>query len=156
MGVTASTPEGEDPPNGTNVSVEHVRALLDTLENAVILANRDGQVLALNERAKKSLLSLGFDGHKPLNILRDLFQVDGPDILRRLENGQDEIALSGVLAGKPYHARLRCIRESDWLAVELDARELSVGRVDGIAPHRRSRNCCRNAKSPIETFWPPI
>jgi len=134
MGVTASTPQGQGPPNGTNVTVEHVRALLETLEHAVILANRDGQVLTLNERAKKALLSFGFDGHRSLNILRDLFQVDGPDVLRRLENGQNEIALSGILAGKPYHARLRFIRESDWLAVELDARELSVGRVDGIAP----------------------
>ena len=40
------------------------------------LADRDGQVLTLNERARKFLALYGLNGHAPLNILGDLLQVE--------------------------------------------------------------------------------
>ncbi len=133
MGATPSSSPDEHTPDGVNVPVEHVRTLLNTLDRGIILASRDGQVLTLNDQAKKWLGFLGFDGPPPLNILQDLLQLDARDILRRMADGQGGIVLNGVHAGKPYHARLRWIRESDWLSIELDAHDTSVGEVDGIA-----------------------
>src|SRR5208282_4438232 len=132
MGATATNSSGEDPRDLDNVPLDRVRALLDTLERGVILADRDGLVLTLNERAKKSLGHYGFDGHGPLNILEELLQVEPREILQRMEGGQSEIALSGILAGKPYHARLRWIRESEWLAIELDGNEKNASAGSGI------------------------
>src|ERR1700758_5631393 len=116
MGFPASSSPGEDPRDPDNVSLERVRALLDTLERGVILADWDGRVLTMNERARNCLGNFGLNGHTPLNILEDLLQVEPREILRRIQGGQSEIALSGIFAGKPYHARLRWIRESEWLA----------------------------------------
>jgi signal transduction histidine kinase len=132
MGATASNSPGEDPRDPDNVPLDRVRALLDTLERGVVLADRDGQVLTLNERARKFLALYGLNGHAPLNILGDLLQVQPREILQRLRDGQNEIALSGILAGKPYHARLRWVRESEWLAIELDGNEKSAGGDSGI------------------------
>ena len=61
-----------------------------------------------------------------------MLQVDGLEILPRLENGQEEIALNGVADGKPYQARLRWIRDSDWLAIEVEGREKSLAPVDRV------------------------
>jgi signal transduction histidine kinase len=133
MEVTSSKSAGEQTRTGANVSVEHVRGLLDTLDRGVVLTDRDGQVLTLNDRACKCLGLLGLDGQRPLNILRDLLQMDGRDILQRIGSGNEEIALDGNVAGKPYQARLRWIRESDWLAIELEAQEKSVPPVDRMA-----------------------
>ncbi|MGB7846659.1 MAG: HAMP domain-containing sensor histidine kinase [Candidatus Acidiferrum sp.] len=135
MGLISSSSPGGHASNRAEVPVEHVRALLETLDYAVILANRDGQILTLNERARKSLVSFGFEANATLNAFRDILHVDARDVLPRIEmdNGQNEIALSGILAGKPYHARLRWIRESDWLAIELDGQEKSVDEVAGTA-----------------------
>src|ERR1700741_4150736 len=126
MEVSSSSSPGEHTRTGVGVSVEHVRGLLDTLDRGVVLTDRDGQVLTLNDRACKCLGLLGFDGQGPLNILRALLQVDGQDILQRIGNGNEEIALDGNFAGKPYQVRLRWIRESDWLAIELEAPEMSL------------------------------
>jgi signal transduction histidine kinase len=59
-----------------------------------------------------------------LNLLRDLLRVDAGDILRRIQDGEDEIALHGSRDGKQYRARLRWIRDSEWLAVEVQAGEM--------------------------------
>jgi signal transduction histidine kinase len=133
MEVTSSNPSGQHTRSGANVSVQHVRGLLDTLDRGVVLTDRDGQVLTLNDRACKCLGLLGLDGKRPLNILRDLMQVDGQDILQRIGNGNEEIALDGNFAGKPYQVRLRWIREPDWLAIELEAPEISRQPVDRVA-----------------------
>jgi signal transduction histidine kinase len=132
MGVVASGSSSERTRNGAGVPMEHVRALLNTLDRGVILADRDGQVLTVNEMAKRCLALLGYDGHTPLNILGDLLQLDARDILRRIEDGQSEIAFNGVHAGKPYRAILRWIREPNWLAIELEAHGTGVGEVGGI------------------------
>src|ERR1700757_537452 len=119
MGVTASNSPGEHTRIGSSVSVGQVRALLETLDRAVALTSRDGQLLTLNDQAEKCLELFGLDGHRPLNLLQDLFQVNAEDIFEQMEQGQEEIALNGILAGKHYEARLRWIRESDWLAIDL-------------------------------------
>jgi len=133
MGVTVSNSPDDHLRGGPNVSVEKVRALLDTLDRGVILADRNGQVLTLNDRASKSLALFGFDGRRPLNLLQDLLQVDARDIMQRMKAGQEEIALEGLRAGRPYRAHLRWIRESDWLAVELQGRDQSSEVLDTIA-----------------------
>jgi len=93
---------------------------LDRLDRGFIVASREGQTLILNERAKKSLASLGIDLENPPNLLREFFRVDPTDISRRVEKGEKDIALEAVLSGRPYRARLNWIPQSDWLAVEME------------------------------------
>ncbi len=109
-----------------NVTVEQVRALLDTLDRPVILSDRDGEVLTSNEQAQKCLELFGLDGGGSLNILQHLFEVNAEDIMQRLQDGEQEIALSGVRSGKPYQARVRWIRDSEWLAIEIGGQEKNL------------------------------
>jgi signal transduction histidine kinase len=135
MEVSASKSPGEQARNRTNVSVEQVRSLLDTLDRGVILSDRDGQVLTLNDLARKSLEVFGLDGRSPLNVLQDLLQVNAVDILQRMQGGEEEITVDGVHAGKPYQARLRWIRDSEWLAIDLEVQdETFAGAHRGAQP----------------------
>jgi signal transduction histidine kinase len=104
----------------TNVTVQQVRALLDTLDRGVMLCDRNGQVLTLNDLGRKCLDLFGLDGRASLNILKDVLQVTAEDVIERMQDGEAEITLNGTYADKPYQARLRRIRDSDWLAVELE------------------------------------
>ena len=104
----------------TNVTVQQVRSLLDTLDRGVMLCDRNGQVLTLNDLARKCLDLFGLDGRASLNILKDVLQVTAEDVIERMQDGEAEITLNGTCANKPYQARLRRIRDSDWLAVELE------------------------------------
>jgi signal transduction histidine kinase len=54
-----------------------------------------------------------------LNLFQEVLEVDARDALQRMREGEEEIVLNGAYSGKSYEARLRWIRDSEWLAVEL-------------------------------------
>jgi len=120
-------PRGSD----SNVSSEQLRSLLNSLDRPLVLADRDGQLVTLNELAKKCVESFGFDGNQPFNVMQSLLEVNAEDILKRLQDGEEEIALSGNQAGRSFEARVRWIRDTDWLAIEIDAQ---AGKVEDVAP----------------------
>ena len=126
-----STSPTDGPKDAVNVSVEHVRSLLDRLDRGIIVASREGQTLILNERAKKSLASIGVNFENPPNLFRELFHVDPDEIGRRIEKGDKDIALQSVLSGRSYRARLNWIPQSDWLAVEVEADAVSGSDATG-------------------------
>ena len=115
-GITTST--GKFVPGGTNFPVEHVRALLDTLEKGVIVARRDGQVLIVNARAKKCLKEHGKSTVESLNIFEELLNIEPREISKRIEEGEHEIELAGKTGSKSFQARLRWIPETDWVAIQ--------------------------------------
>src|ERR1700732_4360199 len=103
---------------GTNFPVEHVRALLDTVEKGIVVASREGRVLMVNARAKKCLEEHGKSDLLSWNIFEELLNVEPREISKRIESGEHEIEL-GVRAGlKSLHARVRWIPESDWVAIQ--------------------------------------
>jgi signal transduction histidine kinase len=123
MAVIGSNSAGESTSPQPQVSVEYVRAFLNTLDRPVVLSARDGQLLTLNDQAKRFLEPFGVDGGRSLNILQHLFEVNCEDIIQRLKDGESEVALNGLRAEKSYQARLRLVRDADWLAIEIEAQE---------------------------------
>lgn len=123
MAVISSNIPGEPLSSRPQVSVEHIQAFLNTLDRPVVLSGRDGQVLALNDQAKRFFEPSGTDGWHSLDILRHLFEVNCDDIIQRLKEGEREVALNGVHAQKPYQAKLKLVRDADWLTIEIDAHE---------------------------------
>lgn len=105
--------------SGTNFPPENVRALLDTLDKGVVVANRDGRVLMANARAKKCLEEQGKTNVASLNIFEDVLSVVPQEISRRIESGENEIDLVGRNGERSLHARLRWIPESDWIAIQV-------------------------------------
>ena len=115
-GTTATT--SNFVPGGNYFPVEHVRALLDTVEKGVVVASRDGRVLMVNARAKKCLEDHGKSDLLSLNIFEELLNVEPREISKRIESGEHEIEL-GVRTGlKGFQARVRWIPETDWVAIQ--------------------------------------
>ena len=104
-GITAST--GKFVPGGINFPAEHVRALLDTVEKAVVVASRDGRVLMANARARKCLEEHSKPALLSLNVFEDLLNVEPREISKRIESGEHEIELTGKNNLKSFHARVR-------------------------------------------------
>jgi signal transduction histidine kinase len=115
-GTTATT--GNFVPGGNYFPVEHVRALLDTVEKGVVVASRDGRVLMVNARAKKCLEDHGKTDLLSLNIFEELLNVEPREISKRIESGEHEIELGGRAGSKAFHARVRWIPETDWVAIQ--------------------------------------
>jgi signal transduction histidine kinase len=118
MDRQVTTTSGDIAQKSINFPVDHVRALLDTVERGVVVTDRDGRVLMVNALARKHLASYTKGDLLPLNIFQDLLFVDPIEISRRIESGENEIELEGKTAIRPYHVRIRWIPESDWLAIQ--------------------------------------
>ena len=115
-----TTDAGRLPTSSPNLTIEHVRALLDTVDSGVVVANLDGRVLMVNARARKCLVAHGKDQTTPLNIFADVLNIDPKTISQRIENGENQLELEGRTSVKGYRARVRWIPESDWLAIQFD------------------------------------
>jgi signal transduction histidine kinase len=118
MGSTVSSIMGKLGQGGSSLPVDHVRALLDTVERGVIVADREGVALIINARARKYLVDHGKEEKTPFNVFEDLLNIDPKEISRRIEGGENEIELEGRTSLKAYRVRVIWIPESDWLAMQ--------------------------------------
>jgi signal transduction histidine kinase len=135
MGTGITTSTGKLAPSGISFPAEHVRALLDTVDKCVVVAGRDGRVLMVNTRAKKFLEEQSkLADVTTLNVFEDLLSVEPRDISRRIESGENEIGLAGRTGGKSFHARLRWIPESDWVAIQFTNEPESNGGDGAVQP----------------------
>jgi signal transduction histidine kinase len=120
MNGWATTDAGKVPASSPNLTIEHVRALLDTVDKGVVVANLDGRVLMVNARGRKCLEAHGKDETTPLNIFADVLNIDPKTIAQRIDNGENQLELEGRTSIRAYRVRVRWIPESDWLAIQFE------------------------------------
>jgi len=116
------------------LSTDHVRALLDTMDRGIVIANREGEVLILNERARKCLEDRGIRGKSPLNLFQDVMNADAKEISHRILSGEHEIELRNVSNGNTCRASLRWIPESDWLTIQIANEANADGTAEANQP----------------------
>ena len=125
MGSTITNTSGRVGPRSEGLPPEHVRALLDTFEKGLVVADREGYLVLANSRARRYLEEHGKNEQKSFNFFAELLKVDPKEIVRRIELGEQEVELKGHTGLKPYHACVKWIPESDWLSVEFAEDEKS-------------------------------
>ena len=116
------------------LSTDHVRAMLDTMDRGIVIANREGEVLILNERARKCLEDRGIRGKGPLNLFQDVMNADAKEISHRILSGEHEIELRNVSNGNTCRASLRWIPESDWLTIQIANEANADGTAEANQP----------------------
>jgi len=129
----ATTDVGKVPASSPNLTVEHVRALLDTVDKGVVLADLEGRVLMVNARGRKCLEAHGKGETTPLNIFADVLNIDPKTISQRIENGEGQLELEGRTSSKAYRVRVRWLAESDWLAIQFENDEEEENRAESAA-----------------------
>ncbi len=127
MSIPATTDSGSIPAPSSNLTVEHVRALLETVDKGVVVANLEGMVLMVNARGRKCLEAHGKVETTPLNIFADVLKIDPKTISQRIENGENQLDLQGNTGVMPYRARVRWMPEADWLAIQFENDEEENG-----------------------------
>jgi len=99
-----------------------VSRLLDAIEEPLMVAERSGNLLLVNTRARQCL---GFHGNaeiQGLNLFNDILQVDSKKIFGELERGQHEVNLNIEGGEKKSAARIQWMPEPDWLVVEIESK----------------------------------
>src|SRR6516164_8404400 len=130
----SSGPMGATSQPASYFATDHVRALLDTMDRGIVIANREGEVLILNERARKCLEDRGIRGKSPLNLFQDVMNADAKEISHRILSGEHEIELRNVSNGNTCRASLRWIPESDWLTIQIANEANADGTAEANQP----------------------
>ena len=114
----------ENPPLAgvTGLSKGGVLALLDAMETALIVSERNGQIVLANAQARKSL-KLQVSEEIAINLFTELLLVDGNDIFRGIENGKQELKLELHRADEKFFANVRWMPEADWILVQFARQE---------------------------------
>lgn len=93
-----------------------VAGLLDCLEVTLLITDRAGQVVLLNERAKQ-LLSTGRE--EVGDFFQDFLQVEPRQVFREIETGKHSVSMELQRNGRKWTANLRWMPEPDWIVIQI-------------------------------------
>lgn len=101
------------------LGIGDVGGLLDTLDEGLIVAERNGQLLMVNRQARR--LFDWQDGVLPssLNLFSDLLKVDGSQLFGKLEGGGRKIEFPLARGETKYQTSICWTPGPDWLTVKL-------------------------------------
>src|SRR6266404_3126504 len=106
--------------NRTVLPLGFVSGLLDKVEKALLVAERNGDLLLVNSRAKQLLGSYGFTEIPGLNLFNDVLRAKSKQIFDQIESGANEVELQFERGGTKSTVQVQWMPEPDWLVVELE------------------------------------
>jgi signal transduction histidine kinase len=121
LGTTPTSPQTKLGPLAPNL----VTSILDALEQGVVVAERGGQLVLANGRARQCLEALGHPDYLQVNLFQDLLKKDSKEILGPIESGEREIEIELTRDNNKSRARVRWMPEPDWLVVQLESQTLA-------------------------------
>jgi signal transduction histidine kinase len=106
--------------NRAVLPMAYVSGLLDKVEKALLVAERNGVLLLVNSRAKQLLGSYGLSEAPGLNLFTDVLLAESKKIFVQIESGAHEVELQIERGGIKSTAQIQWMPEPDWLVVELE------------------------------------
>ena len=122
MSGRIAVPPLSDERNLTVLPMGYVRALLDKVEKALLVAERNGDLLLVNSRAKQLLRSYGLSETPGPNLFSDVLLAEAKQIFAQIESGVHEVELQIERGGIKSTAQIQWMPEPDWLVVELESK----------------------------------
>src|SRR6266850_1806814 len=122
MAGRITAPSLSDERNRTVLPMGYVRGLLDKVEKALLVAERNGDLLLVNSRAKQLLGSYGLSETPGLNLFTDVLLAEAKKIFAQIESGAHEVELQIERGGIKSTAQIQWMPEPDWLVVELESK----------------------------------
>lgn len=98
-----------------------ISGLLDALDKPLVVAERAGQIILINSRARKELdIGSATRPADKMNLFSDLLQVEPRRIFDELERGGQTINLEIARGEKKGRAKIQWMPQADWLVIEFD------------------------------------
>ena len=105
---------------GDSLSISLVSGILDLLDTPLLVCDRTGRILMINQQAKLCLEDpLPADAPMP-NMFHDLLRMDPKVIVGQMDSGEREVDLQMTCPAGKVRARIQLVPELDWLMVQLE------------------------------------
>src|SRR6266849_849293 len=122
MTGTIANPPLADSRGAVGFSRGLVVGLLDTVETALVVAERSGRIVLMNARARKSL-GVEMSAEAEINLFTELLDADAKKIFREIESGRHEVQLELERGGEKLFAGVRWMPEPDWVVVQIQRQQ---------------------------------
>jgi len=97
-----------------------VSAILDCVEQPLLIADGEGRLCAMNRQGRRYLKAHGLNANRGANLFQDVFRVSPKTVLDQMRIGEHELSLPLADAGgNAARARIQLISEVGWIAVAL-------------------------------------
>jgi signal transduction histidine kinase len=120
MSGSTIAPLMTEQPGPGAVQLGQVNRLLDTLDQSLVVAERNGRILLANSRARQCMQSMGLGEFSQLNLFDDILQVESRKIFSEIESGEQEVKLNLTRGEKKANASVQWVPEPDWLVVQFE------------------------------------
>jgi signal transduction histidine kinase len=100
--------------------VSLVHGLMDAVSSSLLVADRNGRLLLMNQRARQYLHSKGLDHENALNLFEDMLKVEPSHIFNLIESGEHRVEIDVQLLEEKSRALVKWMPEPDWLVVQLE------------------------------------
>jgi signal transduction histidine kinase len=94
-----------------------VTGLLDTVEAALVVAERTGRIMLINTRAREALGVQASEDSR-INLFTDLLQSETHTIFQEIENGKHEVRIDVRRGGEKFCAVVHWMPEPDWVVAQ--------------------------------------
>jgi signal transduction histidine kinase len=97
-----------------------ITELFEIIDKPLLVAERGGQILLINSRAKEDLGLGTVESSNELNLFSDILQTAPNEILAELESGERVSRVQVARGGKKRQAKIQWMPQPDWLVVEVE------------------------------------
>ena len=109
-------------------------SMLDLVEEPILVAERDGQIILANQSAKQHLSSRGCLVDSGLNLFKGMVRVDPKVVVGQMERGERQVELQLELPEGKTQARIQWLPELEWLVVRITGSASSPADSAASAP----------------------
>src|SRR5467141_154740 len=135
MAGRITTPPMLEEGNRTVLPLSFVSGLLDMIEKPLIVAERSGNLLFVNSRARQGMESRGYTAIQGMNLFGDLLHVEPRKIFDKIEKGEHEVHLQIQRGEAKSTVRVQWMPEPDWLVVEIESKAKTRSGPDPATQH---------------------
>jgi signal transduction histidine kinase len=100
--------------------VSLVHGLMDAVNTSLLVGDRGGRVLLMNQKARQYLLSKGLDQQNGLDLFEEILRVEPSHIFNLIEGGEHRVELDIQLGEEKSRALVKWMPDPDWLVVQLE------------------------------------
>jgi signal transduction histidine kinase len=97
-----------------------ISGLLDALDKPLLVAERSGQIVLINSRARKELEVGAVQPADKMNLFTDVLKVEPRKVFDELERGGYTINLEIARGEKKGRAKIQWMPQADWLLTEFE------------------------------------
>lgn len=99
-----------------------ISRLLDALDKSLLVAERSGQIVLINSRARSDLGIGALEPLDKINLFSDILRVEPRQIFGHIESSERVAKLEITRSGKRANVKVRWIPQPDWIVAEFESR----------------------------------